>query len=307
MLNIWKRCFFDTILNKKYFRIIIMQVFLIFPGVFQVSGETGVDSTGNRIILPDKGVRVVSISPGATEILYQLGLRDEIVGISDFCNYPPEFVKRKQRMGGFSTPNLELIQSVSPDLVIVTSVIPIQIKYQFDRLGIQLFVAEPKSFIQLLGLIDEFGKLFSHQKEAHELIQYMKEEAGKVTLAIRKKSIKPVRTFIEIWYDPIYIATRNTLPGDIVTLAGGEVVPEESGEYIRLSEEHVLQLDPEAFILGHNTDYNTFLNNHQNLLTVTALRNQKVFAPDPDQFLRPGPRVINSLRDIARFLHPEAF
>jgi len=284
-----------------------MTVLFIFFSVIQALGGWGVDTQGNRVVLPDKGVRVVSISPGATETLFKLGLRDEIVGISDFCNYPPEFVEKKPRMGGFSTPNVELIQSVSPQIVIVTTVVPLNIKYQFEQLGIQLFVAEPKSFVQLLGLINEFGKLFGRVEEARELIYYMKEETGKVTLAIRKKSVRPVRTFIEIWYDPFYVATRNTLPGDIVTLAGGQVVPDESGEYVRLSEEKVLQLDPEAFILGHNTDLETFLNTHQNLSTVTALRNNKIFSPDPDQFLRPGPRIINSLWDIARFLHPEAF
>ncbi len=286
--------------------ICLLLLFVFFPITILVGG-TAVDSRGVRVTVPDEKVRIVSLSPGATEILYKLELKDEIVGISDFCNYPPEFVSTKPRMGGYSTPNLEKIHSVSPHVVLLTTVVPLHIKNHFEMLGVPLFVTEPKSFSQLLEMIDQFGLLFNREKEAHNLIVAMSEEAGKVTSAIRSRSVAPVKTFIEIWYNPFYAAGENTLAGDIVTLAGGRVVPEIGNDYPRLNEEVILELNPEAIILGHDTDKEQFIEIHKNVIKIYAIRNNKVFSPDPDEFLRPGPRVVKALEAIARFLHPEAF
>jgi iron complex transport system substrate-binding protein len=267
---------------------------------------TGVDSRGEKVTIPSTGARVVSLSPGATETLYELGVRSEIVGVSDFCDYPPAFVGTKARMGGVSTPNIERIQEAKPHAVILTTMVPLSVKAQFDRLGIALFVTEPKSFSQLLRLVEQLGLLLNKKNEARALAVRMSEEAGRVTAAIRFKSVAPVRTFIEVWYSPYYAAERGTLPGDIVTLAGGRVVPDTGNQYSQIGEEALLELDPEAIILGHRADLQTFLDTHRNLAGVFAVRNRKILSTDPDEFLRPGPRVLKSLAEIAHFLHPEA-
>jgi iron complex transport system substrate-binding protein len=170
-----------------------------------------------------------------------------------------------------------------------------------------MFVTEPKSLAQFLTLVAQMGKMFGRDREAQKLIISMQEEVGVVTKAIQSKSIAPVKTFVEIFYDPYFAAGRNTLPGDIVTLAGGEIVPKTSKDYPRLSEEKLLVLNPEAIILGHISDMDSFLEIHRNVDGIQAIRNHKIFTPNPDEFLRPGPRVVKSLREIARFLHPEAF
>lgn len=301
-LRLFIRLSFSRRITSSLFLIII---FLMSP--FNANSGTGVDSLGNRITVPGGKIRIVSLSPGATETLYLLGLRDEIVGISDFCNYPPEFVSTKPTMGGYSTPNIEKIRSVSPHVVILTTVVPHYLKDQFDKLGIPIFVSVPKSFNELLFSIEQYGKLLGRERDAYGLIDKLIAEAGEVTRAIRARSIKPVRTFIEIYNNPLYAASRNTLPGDIVTMAGGEVVPDTVEEYPCLNEENLLLLNPEAIILGHNTDLSNFIETRRNLAGIIALRNRKILVPDPDEFLRPGPRVINALKQIARFLHPEAF
>jgi len=291
---------------KRFWTIPITSLLVFFPFSILMGG-TAVDSRGITVSVPDNGVRVVSLSPGATETLYKLGMRDEIVGVSDYCNYPPEFIASKPKVGGYSTPNLEKIQSLAPHAVLLNTVVPIHIKNQFEVLDIPLFVMEPKSFSELLSMVEQFGMLFHRENEARALITEMKEEAGAVEAAVRTKSIQPVKTFIEIWYNPFYAAGRYTLPGDIVSMAGGRVVPDGHDEYPRLNEEILLELNPEAIVLGHQVDRESFIEIHANIVRVYAIRNNKVFIPDPDEFLRPGPRVLNALEEIARFLHPEAF
>jgi len=268
---------------------------------------TGTDSLGNRVSIPDAGARVVSLSPGATEILFALGLDEEIVGISDFCDYPPGPVSAKPTMGGFSTPNIEKIQANDPHVLVLTRSMPIELKHQFDRLGISLFVAESKSFESLLLTIVELGKLTGRKDEAVALAGSMETEAKRIVEAVRAKSTGGVTTLIEIWANPYYAAGKNTLPGDIVRLAGGRVVPDGKREYQLLSEEAIINIDPEALILGHAPLSGDIAEDHRNVSSIRAIRYNKVFVPDPDEFLRPGPRVIDALGDIARFFHPEAF
>lgn len=287
----------------KCFKLTFFLLIFIFIIYISLFGGTGEDSLGNKISVPDEGVRIVSLAPGATEILYELGLREQIVGISEFCDYPPDFVTSKPRMGGFSTPDIEKVQAENPDVVILTRVMPIQVKYQFDRLGIQLFVAEPKNINELLKTIKQFGYLFNRVNEAHELINRMESRAGEVAGAITGRSTNPVITMIIIWNKPYYTASRKTLPGDIVRMAGGRVVPDTTQEYLLINEERILQINPEALILGHEID----MTDYRNIESIRALRNNKVFIPDPDEFLRPGPRIIDALTEIAHFLHPEAF
>ena len=268
---------------------------------------TGVDSMGNRVRIPDDGARIISLSPGATEILFELGLDREIVGISDFCDYPQEKTAGKQRMGGFSSPNIEKIQAQGPHVVVLTKSMPIGLKHEFDRLGIKLFVAESKSFEALLRIILELGALTGRVQQAQSLVSRMRADAGEVIVSVRSVSTRPVTTMIEIWTDPYYVAAKNTLPGDIVRMAGGRVVPESSREYPMLSEEAILEINPEALLLGHSIGEGGITESHKNVASISAIRNNKVFVPDPDQFLRPGPRVVEALREIAEFLHPEAF
>jgi iron complex transport system substrate-binding protein len=268
---------------------------------------TASDSLGNKVSIPDVGARIISLSPGATEILVALGLDEEIVGISDFCDYPPELVSKKQTMGGFSTPNIEKIQEGDPHVLVLTRSMPIELKHQFDRLGIQLFVAESKSFDGLLRMIVELGRLTGKKNEAVALAGSMETDAKRIVEAVRTKSAGRVTTLIEIWADPYYAAGKNTLPGDIVRLAGGRVVPDSPREYPLLSEEAIIEIDPEALILGHAPLSFDITQDHRNVSSIHAIRNNKVLVPDPDEFLRPGPRVIYALEDIARFLHPEAF
>ena len=287
---------------------VIVLILFIIPGTFGIIlAGTAIDSLGNKITVPDKNLRIVSLSPGSTEILFAIGIRDELVGISDFCNYPPDLIKTKPRMGGFSTPNIEKIESVHPHVVILTTVVPIQVEKQLNRLGIKIFVSEPKSINQLMDNIYQIGKLTNHLENAQKLIENMKERIGRVVKRIHERSVHPVKTFIEIWYNPIYAAEKTTLPGDIVTKAGGEVVPDTGKDYPQLNEETLLELDPEAIILGHKISMDEFKKVHKNVSSITAIRNNKILIPNPDIFLRPGPRVINALEEVAKFLHPEAF
>ena len=149
---------------------VLLTIFFLLCLFSPLAGGTGVDSRGVKVTVPDENFRIVSLSPGGTETLHVLGLRDEIVGVSDFCNYPVEFVEDKPKMGGYSTPNIEKIQSVSPHVVLLTTVVPLQIKNQFDRLGIEMFVTEPKSLAQFLTLISQMGKMFGREREARKLV-----------------------------------------------------------------------------------------------------------------------------------------
>lgn len=285
--------------------LVVILVFSLFGG--SLYAGTARDTMGNYISIPDEGIRAVVLSPGAAEIMFSIGLDKEVVGVSDYCNWPPEKVKKIRKVGGFSTPNVEIIGVLKPHVIIMTTVVPYNVKEQLQSLGIKVFISEPSNFSSLLDSIIEIGKLFNRREQAYRLVSYMKSEVGRVQSMIRTRAVSPVRTIIEIWDNPFYVASPDTLPADIVKLAGGEVVPSDISGFVRISEETIIALKPEAIVLGHKINVDDFINSHKNLSVIPAIRNRKIIVPDPDEFLRPGPRVVNALKEIARYLHPEVF
>jgi iron complex transport system substrate-binding protein len=285
--------------------VVLLFTSLLVLSVRVLQAGTATDSIGQTISVPDRGGRVVSLSPGATETLFALGVRGQLVGVSDFCDHPPGLVGEKPSVGGFSTPSLEKIQVLDPHVVISTTVIPIDIKAQLENMGIDLFVANPKSFEQYLESVRQLGLLLGREEQAAALIRGFEERVGRITAALEAAGSDPVRTFIEIYDIPLFAAGPETLPGDLVRLAGGEVVPDTGEEYPRLSDELLLVLNPRAVVLGHNSSLEQFLSRHRNVERIDAIRNRRIFNPDPDEFLRSGPRMVDALERIARFLHPE--
>ncbi|MFW6180971.1 MAG: ABC transporter substrate-binding protein [Spirochaetota bacterium] len=281
--------------------------FFLLPAAGALHAGTGTDSTGQAVTVPDRGARVVSLSPGATETLFALGAGDQLVGVSDYCDHPPELVRGKPTVGGFSTPNIERIQVLAPHVVISTTVIPLHLKTQLENMGVSLFVANPGSLDQYFEGVRQLGHLLGREREARALIEKLRRRVDRITATLEAAGVEPVRTFIEVFDNPLFAAGSSTLPGDLVRLAGGKVVPDTESDYPRLSEEKLLMLNPQAVILGHNVDLDRFLSTHRAVAGIDAIKNRRILIPDPDVFLRPGPRMVDALEEIARFLHPEVF
>jgi cobalamin transport system substrate-binding protein len=264
------------------------------------------DMLGRRVRVPDRAVRVVSLAPSITETVFVLGDGDRLVGVTDYCDYPPE-ATRKPRVGGISTPSFEAILALRPDLVLATSESNYADHVQrLVSLGLDVYVVRPVDFETVLESIERIGAVLGREDAARARVGAMRREADAITLAI-SGAPRP-RVLYVVWPNPLIAPGRGTLISELIRRAGGDsVTGAEPLPYPRLSLETVVERRPERIIVGRHGQgtVEELLRGWERLGAVSAVREGRVYGVDGDLVHRPGPRMIDALRALARVIHPE--
>jgi iron complex transport system substrate-binding protein len=252
--------------------------------------------------------RYISLAPSTTEILFALGLNDEIVGVSSYCNYPPE-AKKKEKVGNFSQPNIEKIVFLKPDYIFCTGLEQAPIISSLRRLGLKVYVADPSSISQILSSIKDIGKITGKTKEAESLTEKMRKDIEEISLKV--KVIPPEKrqkVFLEIWHDPLSTAGIGSFVDELITLAGGiNIASDTKRAYSIFSPEEVIKRNPDCIIIAYMASGNAAKSMAARFgwSDVAAIKNNRVYADiDSDLLLRPGPRVVEALKEIHRRLYP---
>ena len=270
------------------------------------------DQLGRAVKLDKVPERIVSLSPGNTEILFALGLADKVVAVTDYCNDPPE-VKEKPSIGGYSTPNIEEIVALSPDLILATSIHEKRIIPQLEAKDLTVFGVNPKTLDEILATIILVGEVTGKETAASELRTEMQKRIEAVTS--KTKNLSPEqrpRVFFVTWHDPLKTPGSGTRHDELIAKAGGTNVAEELTGYAGISLEAVIEANPEVIIagvgMGSGKDLPLqFALNESRLRNTDARRYGQVYAVDVDLAGRPGPRIVDALEKFAEFIHPELF
>jgi len=269
------------------------------------------DQAGREVTLEAVPGRIVSLAPSNTEIVYALGLGDRLIGRTDYCNYPAE-VLDVPSVGGFSTPNLESIVALEPDLVLATSIHE-EIVGQMEALGINVVVLAPQAIDSILGSIELTGRVTGAEEAAAGLLDDMRariEAVSALTEGLAAGEI--VRTCFVVWHDPLMLAGGDTLYEELIRIAGGSNIVSDQSGYPSIDLEEVIVADPQVIIVGVGMGTGEdlalqFLLNEPVLAIVSARQNDRVYAIDQDIVGRFGPRIVEGLEQFAGFLHPELF
>ena len=185
------------------------------------------DQIGREVAIEKLPERIVSLAPSNTEILYALGLEEKIVGVTDYCDYP-EAAKNKEKIGGFSEPNIEKIVSVKPDLVVATNMHQKSVE-ELEKLNIPSVVLDPKDFDEMFASIEIIGKATGQQDEALTLIKNLKARMENVEDVVAKVKLdKRPKVYYEIWPSPITTSGPGTFVDDIIQRAGGENIAKDA-------------------------------------------------------------------------------
>ncbi len=260
--------------------------------------------------------RIISFAPAITEILFALGLDDRVIGVSNFCRYPPE-VQSLPKVGGLMDPNLEAIVRLRPDCVIVyanhSSVLDL-----LARLKIPALLARGDNLPEILQTIQLLGETFNRQKQAEIMVVDMKNRLQKLRQALPPEHPVPTVMLI-VWRERgqgtlknITVAGNDQYYREMVTIAGGKLLPENTKlEYPTIGAEGILQLNPQLIIeiapeLEGKSD--KFLaqtrNDWQLLPELKAVHNQHIFLITDDYAAIPGPRSTLLAEKIAATLAP---
>ena len=266
------------------------------------------DSRGKDLVLPSLPDRIVSLVPSVTEVVYALGGQDRLVGITDFCDWPPEAAK-KPRVGGMLAPNLELIVALKADLVVATTEGNRQETVdQLQRLGIPVFTVSPHRLSDVMAVIAQLGELTGRPEAVGPLVDSLKRRIQAVERAVRPYP-RPKVLYV-LWPEPLIVPGREGLVTELIELAGGaSVTARETDAYPRFSLEAVAARAPEVIILArHGADGTPFSRAPwERLTTLPAVRAGRIHSVDGTYLHRYGPRVVDGLELLARVIHPEAF
>lgn len=275
------------------------------------------DDLGRKISLPLKVTRVVSTAPSVTENIFAVGAGDRLVGVTTFCNYPEE-AKSIAKIGDTMTPNMESIVALKPDIVFVSTASQIEsFSKTLERNGIAVYVMNPVSLNGVFNNLTQLGIMFGTEetstKTEAELMRrerFVRERLGTYPAMDEEESdydkrVGPVRVFIQISTEPLFTIGNATFLNHLLASAGGKSVTNNvETVYPKLSKETALALQPEAIILSESPD-----NQEPNEVfkNSPAVKNGRVYKIDADLISRPGPRLVDALEQIAKYLHPEKF
>jgi len=274
------------------------------PAVF----ITVTDDAGRQVTLKGLPTRIVSLAPSNTEVLYALGLGDRVVGVTEYCDYPPE-AKQKPKIGGFANIDLEKVIGLDPDLVLATNIHAGAVVSELQKRGVTVVVVEPKNVDDVLAEITFVGKITATSDAAAKLIAQMKTRIDAIAAKTATAKTKP-RVFYEI-DKSLYTPGPGSFLDDMIIKAGGvNIASDAQSAYPQLSLESFVLKDPEVIFLGDHPFGETpdTVKARPGWANISAVKNGRIVpVVDVNIVSRPGPRLVEGLELIARALYPELF
>ncbi|USS41502.1 ABC transporter substrate-binding protein [Thermococcus aggregans] len=262
-----------------------------------------VDFAGREVTIEKEPQRIISLAPSITETLYFIGALDKVVGITKWDNYPDN-VQEGRTIVGDMEPNIEIIASLNPDLIIG---LKYHLKYidQLEKIA-PVLIVEPQSIEEIYEAVELLGNVTNREDQAQKTIMEMKEKISSIQEKVENKE-KP-RVLYIVWWDPLITAGNGTFIDELIALAGGENIFKDAQGWPQVSVEEVIARNPEVIILPPNAGITADGLCDSPLASTDAVKNGRVYTLSSDDIVsRPSPRIVEGLEEIAGFLHPDTF
>ncbi len=275
----------------------------------------GILSSASSVQAQSYPQRIISTSPSITEILFELGLGDRVVGVTNFCSYPEEACKLP-RIGGLLNPNVEVWITLKSDLIIHQDDSH-KLKANADNLRIRTLAVSLKSLDHIYASIKMIGETMGVPANANRLIQKLQKGINdyKTRLAgIEKKSVLLLLGDVDEPGRELYAVGRKAFLGELLSLAGGEnIMTDTLAEYPIISKEFIIHRSPEVIIEAGPKSKLTpeqkerRMEEWSHYPTLRAVKNNNIKFIGANYILIPGPRLLKIVDHFARAVHPEIF
>ena len=274
---------------------------LLFVSLF------GCTETENKQIAQPKSdkPKIISLAPSITEMIYAIGAEKQLIGRTSACDWP-KGVEKIQVVGAFGKPSLEVLASLSPDLVIDTDLADenmgskiIELGFHRERLAISVPGDIPPALRRL-------GKLTGNPEKADSLALVI-EDSLKQFLNLADSLTSSPNVYLEIWDDPLWTGGRNSYVSALIAYAGGKNIGDSvQKEYFEVSPEWVIQQNPDIILCMYMSRQEDVIEKvvsrpgweHINAITLGNIHDNF----DNSIFLRPGPRVLEGVEQLRHIL-----
>jgi iron complex transport system substrate-binding protein len=267
------------------------------------------DGYGRTVSLPVNPSRIISLAPSLTETVYALGVDDRLVGDTDYCDYPPD-ARNKPKVGGVINPNLEQIVALRPDLVLLAKEGNLlETANALDTLGIPTYATDIHTIDQILTSTQKLADVLNVSDEGRTIAGDLRRRLN--ALQTKLSGVPPRRVLFIVWPEPPMSVGKNTFIADALRRAGAVSVVDSNQDWPQVSLEEMARLQPDDLIFAPShadsagNDFDS-LANRPGWDILDAVRNRR-YAVVSDGIVRPAPRIVSVIEDLAHQLHPEIF
>jgi ABC-type Fe3+-hydroxamate transport system substrate-binding protein len=237
----------------------------------------------------NKPTRIISLVPSQTELLYDLGLRDEVIGITKFCIHPDEWFRRKQRVGGTKNLKIDLIKSLNPDLILANKEENLKEEIEILQNDFNVYVSDISTINEALQMIEDIGKLVHCQQKSIEIVNGIKAEMMTQSRLEKKDKIDALYL---IWQNPYMVAGNDTFIHDMMLEAGFNNLVKQN-RYPMMTLEEIKSINPTVIMLS--SEPFPFADKHI-IEWQMQLPNTKIILVDGELFSWYGSRMLKSFQ-----------
>ncbi len=190
--------------------------------------------------------RIISVVPSQTELLYDLGLEQEVIGITKFCVHPEKWFRSKTRVGGTKTLHIDQIIALNPDLILANKEENVQEQIESLQEFTEVYVSDIQNVADALQMIRSVGALVGKAEVAGQMAAAIQNRFD----ALKETISTPRRVAYLIWKDPFMAVGRNTFIHNIIEIAGWKNVFEHHLRYPETAAGELRSLNPEVVMLS---------------------------------------------------------
>jgi len=258
------------------------------------------DGAGENITLSAAPTSIVSLAPSNTEILFALGLGEQIVGVTEYGDYPEEALEKEQ-IGGFNTISTEKVVALNPGLILATGGVQAEVVEQLRGLNQQVVVIDSKNLDDILSNIQLIGRITGRTSEAQTLVKDLQK---RIDAARAKGKSTGVKVMYIVWGDPLMVAGPDSFADDLIVKAGGvNIYADAATQYPSVTLESVINRNPEVIIASDNIGLELEdLKDLPEWRETSAVQNGRLYTIDADIVSRPGPRIVDALELFAGWI-----
>lgn len=244
------------------------------------------DQTGRKIVLDKTPQRIISLVPSQTELLYDLGLENEVVGITKFCIHPHQWFSTKTRVGGTKRVKMDSIHRLQPDLIIANK--EENVKEQIEELekNYPVWVSDVNNLENAYKMIEETGSITKKEQQAGKIVLRIKEQFGN----LKTRNPKPGTVYL-IWQNPYMTVGSDTFIHSMLEAAGYENIYADKTRYPEVTIEEIKTLNPELLLLS--SEPFPFKQKHIEEIKARGIKTQIVLA-DGELFSWYGSRMLKA-------------
>lgn len=271
------------------------------------------DALNNKVTVATRPMRIISLAPSVTEVIYAVGAGDRLIADTTYCDYPVA-AQKLPKIGGFIDPNVEQIVALKPDLVIGAKGNPREALGQLRQMNIPVVTIDPET---LDSAIDEslriVGKVTGLSKKADKLASDNSKRKEVVAQQAAARAKRP-RILMLFTADSLFSVGPGSYLDEMITLAGGvNIAGDTRLAWPELSMEKVIKDDPQIILIismekGATSSFSDEilqqLRAKKQWKNISAVRNGKVVYLGNDELTLPGPRLINGLEAMAQVISP---